>query len=93
MKPGDLVEPDWSFRTSAAGDKQPRQLGLVLSHPEVKDHGTTSHEDILHLPSPSMVRTAIIPASEVERAGRITTAVNPVILCLTKSPSFIEHLQ
>ena len=42
MKPGDLVEPDWSFRTSAAGDKQPRQLGLVLSHPEVKDHGTTS---------------------------------------------------
>ncbi len=41
MKPGDLVEPDWSFRTSAAGDKQPRQLGLVLSHPEVKDHGTT----------------------------------------------------
>ena len=46
MKPGDLVEPDWSFRAHAhPGDTAPatkyRQIGLVLSHPEVKDHGTT----------------------------------------------------
>ena len=43
MKPGDLVEPDWSFRSYATpGDVAiARQLGLVLSHPEVKDHGTT----------------------------------------------------
>ena len=43
MKPGDLVEPDWSFRSHATpGDVAiARQLGLVLSHPEVKDHGTT----------------------------------------------------
>ena len=36
MKPGDLVTPDW---VTGYNDKQ--QLGLVLSHPEVKDHGTT----------------------------------------------------
>jgi len=36
MKPGDLVEPDW-----VEGFGPNRQLGLVLSHPEVKDHGTT----------------------------------------------------
>ena len=36
MKPGDLVEPDW---VEAVGPN--RQLGLVLSYPEVKDHGTT----------------------------------------------------
>ncbi len=44
MKPGDLVEPDWSFRAHAKpGDNTliDRQIGLVLSHPEVKDHGTT----------------------------------------------------
>ena len=42
MKPGDLVEPDWSFRESITGHGQSRQLGLVISHPEVSDHGTTS---------------------------------------------------
>ena len=32
MKPGDLVEPDWSFRASVdVGNR--RQLGLVLSYP------------------------------------------------------------
>jgi hypothetical protein len=36
MKPGDLVEPDW-----VSAGTSPRQLGLVLSYPEVKDHGTT----------------------------------------------------
>ena len=36
MKPGDLVEPDW-----VEGYTGKRQLGLVLSYPEVKDHGTT----------------------------------------------------
>ena len=36
MKPGDLVEPDW-----VEGFGPNRQLGLVLSHPEVKDPGTT----------------------------------------------------
>ena len=36
MKPGDLVEPDW-----VEGRTDKRQLGLVLSYPEVKDHGTT----------------------------------------------------
>ncbi len=43
MKPGDLVEPDWSFRSHATPGDVPiaRQLGLVLSYPEVKDHGTT----------------------------------------------------
>ena len=43
MKPGDLVEPDWSFRihTKPGNDSFDRQLGLVLSYPEVKDHGTT----------------------------------------------------
>ena len=43
MKPGDLVEPDWSFRAHAKPGDVPiaRQIGLVLSHPEVKDHGTT----------------------------------------------------
>ena len=43
MKPGDLVEPDWSFRAHAKpGDVSlARQIGLVLSHPEVKAHGTT----------------------------------------------------
>ena len=43
MKPGDLVEPDWSFRAHAKpGDVSiARQIGLVLSQPEVKDHGTT----------------------------------------------------
>ena len=43
MKPGDLVEPDWSFRAHAKpGDVSiARQIGLVLSYPEVKDHGTT----------------------------------------------------
>ena len=43
MKPGDLVEPDWSFRINAepGNDSFTRQIGLVLSHPEVKDHGTT----------------------------------------------------
>ena len=43
MKPGDLVEPDWSFRIHAkpGNDSFERQLGLVLSYPEVKDHGTT----------------------------------------------------
>ena len=42
MKPGDLVEPDWSFRAHAKPGDVPiaRQIGLVLSHPEVKDHGT-----------------------------------------------------
>jgi len=37
MKPGDLVEPDWVSTKQAQ-----RQLGLVLSYPEVKDHGTLS---------------------------------------------------
>ena len=43
MKPGDLVEPDWSFRAHAKPGDVPiaRQIGLVLSNPEVKDHGTT----------------------------------------------------
>ena len=43
MKPGDLVEPDWSFRAHAkpGEPERARQLGLVLSYPEVKDHGTT----------------------------------------------------
>ena len=44
MKPGDLVEPDWSFRAHVKpGDNTliNRQIGLVLSYPEVKDHGTT----------------------------------------------------
>ena len=43
MKPGDLVEADWSFRIHAqpGNDSLNRQLGLVLSYPEVKDHGTT----------------------------------------------------
>ena len=42
MKPGDLVEPDWSFRSHATSiGPVTRQLGLVLSYPEVKDHGTT----------------------------------------------------
>ena len=43
MKPGDLVEPDWSFSAQAQpGDTAiARQIGLVLSYPEVKDHGTT----------------------------------------------------
>ena len=43
MKPGDLVEPDWSFRAhTKPGDTAiARQIGLVLSYPEVKDHGTT----------------------------------------------------
>ncbi len=35
MKPGDLVEPDWSFRESVAKGNR-RQLGLVLSYPEAK---------------------------------------------------------
>ena len=40
MKPGDLVEPDWSFRESVAKGNR-RQLGLVLSYPEVQeDRGT-----------------------------------------------------
>ena len=37
MKPGDLVKPDWVGEHP--NDKL--QLGLVLSYPEVKDHGTT----------------------------------------------------
>ena len=46
MKPGDLVEPDWSFRAhvhpgDTATATKYRQIGLVLSYPEVKDHGTT----------------------------------------------------
>ena len=43
MKPGDLVEPDWSFRIhdKPGNDSFARQIGLVLSYPEVKDHGTT----------------------------------------------------
>ena len=36
VKPGDLVDPDW-----VEGYTDKRQLGLVLSYPEVKDHGTT----------------------------------------------------
>ena len=36
MKPGDLVEPDWSFRESVAKGNR-RQLGLVLSYPETPD--------------------------------------------------------
>ena len=36
MKPGDLVEPDWSFRESVANGNN-RQLGLVLSYPAVQD--------------------------------------------------------
>ena len=36
MKPGDLVEPDWSFRESVAKGNQ-RQIGLVLSHPETNE--------------------------------------------------------
>ena len=41
MKPGDLVEPDWSFRESVAIGNR-RQLGLVLSYPEIPDdRGTT----------------------------------------------------
>jgi len=42
VRPGDLVEPDWSFRAHAKpGDTAiARQLGLVLSYPEVRDHGT-----------------------------------------------------
>ena len=40
MKPGDLVEPDWSFRESVANGNR-RQLGLVLSYPEAQeDRGT-----------------------------------------------------
>ena len=40
MKPGDLVEPDWSFRESVANGNN-RQLGLVLSYPETPDDRTT----------------------------------------------------
>jgi len=40
VKPGDLVEPDWSFRESVAKGNN-RQLGLVLSYPETPDDRTT----------------------------------------------------
>ena len=40
MKPGDLVEPDWSFRESVAKGNN-RQLGLVLSYPETPGDRTT----------------------------------------------------
>ena len=36
MKPGDLVEPDWSIRESVPKGNS-RQLGLVLSYPETPD--------------------------------------------------------
>ena len=36
MKPGDLVEPDWSFRESVTKGN-PRQIGLVLSHPDTNE--------------------------------------------------------
>lgn len=42
LKPGDLVEPNWSFNEADhIKSRSRRQLGLVLSYPEVKDHGTT----------------------------------------------------
>ena len=42
LKPGDLVEPNWSFNEADhIKERHGRQLGLVLSYPEVKDHGTT----------------------------------------------------
>ncbi len=42
LKPGDLVEPNWSFNESdQVKERHGRQLGLVLSYPEVKNHGTT----------------------------------------------------
>jgi hypothetical protein len=40
VKPGDLVEPDTGSKDLARIGNE-RQIGLVLSHPEVKDHGTT----------------------------------------------------
>lgn len=42
LKPGDLVEPNWSFNEADhIKSRFGRQLGLVLSYPEIKDHGTT----------------------------------------------------
>ncbi len=40
MKPGDLVQPDFQS-AFAPSDGSVGQLGLVLSYPEVKNHGTT----------------------------------------------------
>jgi hypothetical protein len=42
LKPGDLVEPEWSLHGYANGNKPdfPRQLGLVLSHPKVDGTGS-----------------------------------------------------
>ena len=41
VKPGDLVEPDWSFRIHAkpGNDSFERQLGLVLSSQKSKTMG------------------------------------------------------
>jgi len=39
VKPGDLVEPDMRLQDHVRIGED-RQIGLVLSHPEVKDHGT-----------------------------------------------------
>ena len=41
MKPGDLVQPDFKSEFVEKWGASPDQLGLVLSHPEVKNHGTT----------------------------------------------------
>lgn len=41
MKPGDLVQPDFQSEVVAKWGSAPDQLGLVLSYPEVKNHGTT----------------------------------------------------
>ena len=40
MKPGDLVRiSDWDQQPKLHRDWDP--IGLVMSHPEVKNHGTT----------------------------------------------------
>jgi hypothetical protein len=40
VKPGDLVQPDFQSEFVESGGSI-NQLGLVLSYPEVKNHGTT----------------------------------------------------
>tara|TARA_R100000005_G_C4837130_1_gene110509 strand:+ start:218 stop:418 length:201 start_codon:yes stop_codon:yes gene_type:complete len=40
VKPGDLVQPNFQSEFAASGGSV-SQLGLVLSYPEVKNHGTT----------------------------------------------------
>ena len=51
MKPGDLVEPDWSFRAHAKpGDTAiARQIGLVLSHPEVKHLAKSASDNMIEV--------------------------------------------